>query len=440
MRRRFPFALPFVGAALLLAMASFAHAQEPGTAAPAFTDTVYVAPPTGTREADRAAVVAALAEVQPGGVVQFGSGTYVIGASIVGSGTPLIEVTAPGATLLGHPQGTTLRGCDPDGFDPHDCHGMELTGGHQTVRDLTFEYFTRPLMLGGYGIRCTAPGECAPDGTESLVGGYLVEGNTFRSVTSVNARGKWQQPTVIRHNTFVNVFHAVSVIGGIAHILDNDISVTDPDEIPGFHHAGGAISILAYSEFMAPTCDGNVIAGNRIVGHPESINIRLMESYEPESCRDNVIRDNTILNSRIPEDPAFPYASGAILLVNETGRDGLIEGTQIEGNQINDSQGVGVTVFRASRNRIVDNSIRGLGLLDARLLNERVPQDVANGSAIWLSPGSDENEIVGNTFEDIVGDAVVLEGDNNEVALRSAEDAVRDLGHGNRVTQQPEGQ
>ena len=62
----------------------------------------------------------------------------------------------------------------------------------------------------------------------------------------------------------------------------------------------------------------------------------------------------------------------------------------------------------------------------------------ANGSAIWASPNSDENEIAGNTFEDIAGIAVVVEGASNHVALRSADDTVRDMGPDNRVTQQPE--
>jgi hypothetical protein len=58
----------------------------------------------------------------------------------------------------------------------------------------------------------------------------------------------------------------------------------------------------------------------------------------------------------------------------------------------------------------------------------------ANGSAIWLSSGSDGNEIVGNTFEDIAGSAVVIQGDSNRVVLRSEDDAVRDLGNGNWVS------
>jgi pimeloyl-ACP methyl ester carboxylesterase len=50
-----------------------------------------------------------------------------------------------------------------------------------------------------------------------------------------------------------------------------------------------------------------------------------------------------------------------------------------------------------------------------------------------VSPGSNGNEIVGNTFEEVASDAIVIEGDRNRVETRSASDAVRDLGRENRV-------
>ncbi|HUG39837.1 MAG TPA: DUF4440 domain-containing protein, partial [Longimicrobiales bacterium] len=90
------------------------------------------------------------------------------------------------------------------------------------------------------------------------------------------------------------------------------------------------------------------------------------------------------------------------------------------------------------RNRVADNTITGIRR------REPFPGNVlwgiheeqwrhANGSAIWVSPGSDGNEIVGNTFEDVAAAAVVIEGDSNHVELHSALDAVRDLGRANRV-------
>lgn len=58
----------------------------------------------------------------------------------------------------------------------------------------------------------------------------------------------------------------------------------------------------------------------------------------------------------------------------------------------------------------------------------------AKGSGIWISSGGDGNEIVGNTFDDVEAFAVVLEGDDNRVQLRSAADSAEDLGSGNRAT------
>jgi hypothetical protein len=71
----------------LIAIAGFSRAVPsvpgPGSTHPATqvaaTYTVHVALPTGVRETDRASILAALAQVRPGGTVQFATGTYVVG-------------------------------------------------------------------------------------------------------------------------------------------------------------------------------------------------------------------------------------------------------------------------------------------------------------------------------------------------------------------------
>lgn len=63
----------------------------------------------------------------------------------------------------------------------------------------------------------------------------------------------------------------------------------------------------------------------------------------------------------------------------------------------------------------------------------------ANGAGLWVSPGSDENEIVGSIFEDIATHAIVLEGDRNVVQTQGGSGAVRDLGIGNRVSRPDSG-
>jgi parallel beta-helix repeat protein len=121
----------------------------------------------------------------------------------------------------------------------------------------------------------------------------------------------------------------------------------------------------------------------------------------------------------------------------ERGDEALIHDNVVEGNHIVGAEGLGIELLRASRNRIVDNTVSEISVRDPFPGNTMyVPPGwhEANGAGIWVSPGSNENEIVGNTFEDIASDALVIEGARNRVQTRSARDVVRDMGSGNRVT------
>ena len=95
----------------------------------------------------------------------------------------------------------------------------------------------------------------------------------------------------------------------------------------------------------------------------------------------------------------------------------------------------GIAVVHGSHNRIADNMITGVVLRDPFPGNASgSPSPNANGAGIWISAGSDGNEITGNTFEDIAAYAIVVEGDRNLVKVRRSGDVVHDLGAGNRVT------
>jgi parallel beta-helix repeat protein len=423
------------------------------------TDTVHVAPPTGVRDTDRANVVAALERIRPGGTIQFAPGTYLIG--------DIITVSIPWIAFRGHPDGTTLRGCEPAEYDlvakeaasaadggwitASRCGTFQLTAGHVTVRDLTFEYTYLGLSLG------CCPGNRVFQRTD---GGYRIEGNTFRnSGNGVRPELLSPDPTVIRANRFINTFHAVS--GGASHIqvLENDISVPEPDRVPGYGHPTFAIAIGAVPPHLvqdgdsaARVCEQNVIAGNRIDGHPDGI---FLPALPGTVCRNNVIRDNTIIvrRQRLPAtriDSTFPrivHESDSTIVgvplwllasAGPPGQGGVIEHTEIEDNRIIGAEGVGIELFRASRNRIVNNTINGVVPREpfpgnTHRFGFEVAWGKANGAGLWISPGTNANEIAGNTFEDIAGHAVVLEGDSNVVETRSASDSVRDLGKSNRV-------
>jgi parallel beta-helix repeat protein len=438
-----------------------AHAAErppgPSVAAPeSGIDVVYVTPPTGQRETDRASILAALERVEPGSIVQFAAGTYLVGE--------IIPIATPRLTLLGHPEGTTLRGCSEAELDEIEneadresdlpalfavllrCGIMELTGGHVTVRDFTFENTRMGLLLGC----CHAELAFRPS-----EGGYRIEHNTFRdSGNAIRALLSSPEPTVIRGNRFINVFHALSAGAKHLRMLDNDLSVPEPERVAGRGHPGFGIGIWPipgdFAELAASggqPCEHNLIAGNRIEGHETGI---VLFGEPGLACRQNVIRDNTIIVRRVPFDPArWPADAvgitdpadstivGVPLTLHNPSGEGRIEDNLIEGNQIVGADGIGIEVLRASRNRIVNNTITGIRRRDPfpgnTLGGDPQRWAVANGSGVWVSPGSDENEIVGNVFEDVASDAVVLEGDRNRVETSSPGDAVHDVGSGNRL-------
>jgi proline iminopeptidase len=421
-------------AALLAGTTELALEAEPAGYPPAAystvttsTDTVLVAPPTGERGMDRASILMALAQVRPGGTVQFAAGTYLMGGEI-------IRVTVPRVTLLGHPEGTTLRGCDPGEFPWEDltefgnnCNAIELAAGQQTVRDLTFEHAFWALHVG-----------CCRDGPEmrGVDGGHLIEGNTFRSSSNaVRVHGFWSEPTVIRNNRLLNNWHSVQIYGGTVHLLDNDISVPEPEKVQllGFPmegvHLARPFDLHESVQGVARTCENNVIAGNRIDGVTEGI---MVTANEPGMiCRNNVIRDNTIVvrRARPPTMPGFirvhdqtdSTVIGVPLALRGLAGESTLEDNLIEGNVIVGAEGLGIEIRNASRNRIVNNTVRGVvrrepfpgnSFIAMPLIGgDPVAWRTANGAGIWLSSGSEGNVVAGNVFDRIAGPSVVREGE-----------------------------
>jgi hypothetical protein len=445
-------------------------ASAPGAAA-SIPAVVYVAAPIGEREANRAAILAALEQVEPGGTVQFAAGTYLVG--------PIIRIDMPGITLLGHPDGTVLRGCELDEYEAMEldfiaafdrdgvnadtgilrrCGQFHLTGGGVTVRGFTFERSRLGLVLG-----CCEQEQVV----RSLAGGYVVEENTFRNTgNSIRALLLSEEPTVIRRNGFTNAFHALSASGSRIHFIENRVTVPEPASVPFETHPGFGVAIGAFLSTMEvdgtppiESCAENVIAGNWVEGHPDAV---ILIAPPGMSCRENVIRDNTLIATRVPrpavwrfeeiwpisdpDDPTFvgiPLRlwgnDGADLpaeLVEEGLMPGRIERTIVEGNRIQGADGLGIQLILASGSKVIDNTISRVRVRDPFPGNDTDTErwKAANGSAIWVSPGSDENEILGNTFAEIAGSAVHVEGDRNRVELGGIGDTVRDQGRENRVT------
>jgi parallel beta-helix repeat protein len=433
-------------AIVVAALATLALITNPATSPPGASgaDTVHVAPPTGERTADRASILAALEAVQPGGTVQFAPGTYLMGGAI-------IRITIPRITLLGHPDGTTLLGCHRDEFpmeDPFEfgdlCNGLELAAGWQTIRNLHFEHAFWALHVGCCW--ATTPEMLGGDG------GHVIEGNTFsNSSNALRVHGFWTEPTVIRNNRFVNNWHSVAVYGNTVHLLDNDIEAPEPERVQWFGFPAEAIHVVRPMELhesamgVTRACANNIVAGNRIDGITEGIMMTADDAETP--CRNNVIRDNVIVIRRahpasVPDFLRAHDDDATVIGVPLALRGVLIDNV-IEGNEIRGAEGLGIEIRGGSRNRIVNNTVSGVIRREPFPGNSFASIPVlggdpaawreANGAAIWISPGSSENEIAGNRFVDLVACAVYLEGDGNIVETRDAGDVVCDSGTGNRL-------
>lgn len=424
---------------------------------PAFADdVVQVQPPTGEAETDRTAVQAAFDSVRPGGTVQFAQGTYLLGEGA--------RLTVPDVTVLGHPEGTVLRGCDPEGLEFPDAQGVDLdpfpivrgcTGlfveaDRQTIRGLTLEYAWHGIFVG------LAP--WLPPGDESqpgpLYGGHRIEGNVFRyTPNGIRVVGPAEQPTIIEGNEVLNAYHAFQGNGAPIHVLDNRIGVPDPHGVPGAHHPESAVILNDGGEEGAP-CAGSLVQGNVVEGTANGIQVMA----PPGSiCSGHEIRDNVIRLGEVPLPGAYAerlrdfffgegtvgsaVAGVAIRLVGLPGPPGQDAGrvteVVVEDNLVSGGSGLGIQLLGASSNRVVDNHIEGIlrrAPLDGPTWGDAPALwEAANGSGIWISGGSDANHLEGNTFAGLAGPAIHIDGAENEVILGGTATVVDDRGLDNRL-------
>jgi hypothetical protein len=419
-------------------------------------DTVWVAAPTGQVETDRAQVQEAFDRVQPGDTVLFATGTYVLGEGA--------RLTVPDVTVLGHPDGTVLRGCDPERFefaegftmdDVYDaivmgCTGLFVLADRQIIRGLTFDHTWHGIYVG----HLWSPTGGSP--TEPGFGGHRIENNVFRNVPNgIRVVGPTDAPTMIRDNEAVNAYHAFQSNGAIVHIIDNRISVPEPQTVPAAYYPESGV-ILSPAP-ASGSCEGSRVVGNVVDGTVHGIQI--LAGGARGTCSDHEIRDNEIRLRQVPLPTGYPRhlrdfyfgeeAEGsavtgtAIRLHGDhdgpaDDRTAAITNVVIQDNRVVGGHGLGIQLTSASGNRIVGNQISAIrrrspfpGLTwgdDPNRWRE------ANGSAIWISEGSDENLVAGNIFTEIEGPEVYVAGDRNDIRVSDPEAVVRDEGRGNRVT------
>ena len=415
---------------------------------------VAVPAPTGVMEQDRAAVQSVFDSVRPGQTVEFAAGRYLLGAGV--------RLTVPDVTIRGHPDGTVLRGCEPEAFTVTEakllsavinCAGFYIETERQMVRGLTFEYMWHGILVGSYP--ASEEEAAATQGVlpPLSVGGQRIEGNTFRATPNgMRVLGIGDEVSVVRDNDFIDNFHAIGIYGPPLHFVRNRVRVENPLGVPTSRVPGSAILVSA----LDTDCRGHIVADNSIEGHPGAIYVMVTRG---RVCRGVQVRNNTVRVARValPTDGwIIPRSSTDSTLVGtpitvyrrddvfpgvaQDAPAGILEDIVVAGNTIFGSDGIGIVV-NANRTRIVDNQISDIRRRDPFPgINwdvSLVTWERANGSGIWLAPAARENEVSGNVFARVSGPAITVEGSANRVSLRAPRDAVADLGRANLVHRTP---
>lgn len=415
---------------------------------------ITVPAPTGVMEQDRAAVQSVFDSVRPGQTVEFAAGRYLLGAGV--------RLKVPDVTIRGHPNGTVLRGCDPEAFTVTEakmlsvvmnCAGFYIEAERLTVRGLTFEYMWHGIVIGAYPASEEEAAKTQGVLPPISVGGQRIEGNTFRATPNgMRVLGIGDSVSVIRDNDFIDNFHAIGIYGPPVHFVGNRIRVDHPLGVPTSKVPGSAILVSAQDT----DCRGHIVADNSVEGHPGAIYVLVTRG---RVCRGVRVRNNTVRVARValPADGwTIPRSStdttlvGAPITVSRSddvypgvAQDapaGILEDIVVEGNTIHGGDGIGIVV-NANRTRIADNRISDIRRRDPF---PGINWDVSlvtwakgNGSGIWLALAARENEVSGNVFTRVVGPAITVEGSANRVSLRAPHDTVADLGRANLVQRTP---
>lgn len=271
-----------------------------------FGDTLYVDPPTGLFDEDRELIISKVKQAKPGDIILFSPGTYRIG--------PVIDIDVPEITLLGHKEGTIIKGCEPDEFKEHaqsviECGGFQLVADSQTIKNFIFEYTWHGIYMG-----CCMPKnmEEFDSGTnlKSLHnGGHIIENNTFRfNPNGLRVTGISSLPTKISNNIFIDNYHGMTINGSNVIVENNEFYARNPEKIPIINENHNAIGVWPYYEGLPPhmlakedenDCTKISILNNYIENYEIGIEVYGKNPDELEKdgkCGTTIVQGNKIVN------------------------------------------------------------------------------------------------------------------------------------------------
>jgi len=384
------------------ALAGIDRSSEPSDSGSKAANIIHVPPPTGDPAFDRPNIEAAIAASNPGDEIRFGAGTYVIGLE---PPSPGIVVDVAGLTLIGSPEGTTIRGGevppDPALFQL----GLRLHAPRIRVARLGFEDFSRALDVGTF----------PPDPS---LGGFTVEGSRFEHVfISIEADVTSEDPTRIVRNLFVNVGVAILVSGGNVRFAGNVNVNPNPALVP---ISGQPLNVGGAASFPGLDCLGSVFENNVTDGNADGLGIA---AFGDSECGGNIIRNNAFTRQRLFTE----FDAGTMVTLVSFG--GRVVNNLVTENTLDRSEGNGMLVFGAERSRIFANTIRRAKVNP--LLNGSGWGP--GGTGILVGVDARENRIADNTFSENEHCDVVLRRRSFDNLVDEPEDRVRDAGTGNIV-------
>lgn len=359
---------------------------------------IRVADPTGDPTTDRANIEDAIARARPGDTVLFAAGTYVIGRPPPSLG---ISVPVGDVSLLGSPEGTTIRGGRVPDTGEFQL-GFSFIEAGNSVRRLTFESFSTALLVG----------DEAP-----ATGGYTFENNVFRRVVNgIFGALDSSTPTHIARNEFINVAVQYAIDGGILHFSNNTSRTPDPEAIPRFHRPLFAGLLLG---FAGLECNENVIENNFVFDNVDGFQFVAVDA----ACRRNVMRNNIVsINQAL---------LGELDLGTLAVMDGIaapLDNNLIEGNLLAGTMGIGILASDVTNSTFQGNVIFGVRR------KPDLPPGLGPGGVAMLFAGKDRgNAVASNRLENNQFCDVWLRRNTVNNVVVEPNDTVLDRGRRNQV-------
>ncbi|WP_455170286.1 hypothetical protein [Aegicerativicinus sediminis] len=421
-------------------------------------DTLWVPQPKRDIPLDSTNIQITINRAKPHDTIYFPKGVYRVGDGI--------KLETADLTLIGANKETIFKASTWQEFaesnDDLDLKNEEIpsivrkTGFHilaprQTIRGFTFDQCWHGIVIGNmFEVEVSSKlNDNSDDSIIQAIGGHLITDNKFtRSSNGMRALVGGEELTLITNNLFIDVYHAIGIHGENIHFTNNKILSESPESVPIMYFPGEAINVNLGT---LKGCKNTVIEKNLIEG--SVIGIRV--SHFPQDtkiCEGVSIIGNEIsvkshrlisksLLSRIADKDSvivgLPIIIEKYIMPNDStsNRKSSITDIIVKDNLIQNAFGLGLKIDGAEKVIVQGNIFKDIKVrqpFPGVSTGQSANWPRANGSAIWISDDSFNNLIENNSYQNIEGVAITIEGDSNNVKEKNGS-MIKDLGSGNTI-------